>query len=66
MTIDLTKSTFTAEEAAELERMGYETVGVATSDKPAYWLILKSDRRSVFVETFRELDGNKENKEPSW
>ena len=55
MTVDLTKSTFTAEEAEELERMGYVMADVtALVDSERKWVIAISPQH------------NKENKEPSW
>lgn len=55
MTVDLTKSTFTAEEAAELERIGYTMAEFTLcGGYTGRWIIAATPQH------------NKENKEPSW
>lgn len=55
MSVDINKSTFTAEEAAELERMGYAMAEVTIcGEYTGKWVIAATPQH------------NKENKEPSW
>lgn len=52
--VELTKSTFTSEEAAELTKRGYEMIEIAECGRDNYWVIAYLPQP------------NKENKEPSW
>lgn len=82
MTVDLNKSTFTAEEAVELTQRGYEMIEVATANSPTCWIIgyLPQPRWCAANDLIPVVDmsinlpdgaytmpsGGKENKDPSW